>query len=194
VVQKPVDAKELDRAITAVLSHKKRAPGGIDVESDHWKDVPCLTDRIATEEDVSAGRAIFCIRPLNDISVRFEDIGLPHCAVFKDENEHQFPVVVVQSEMAGDIHYVGFRFLERGNGIGYRKEVELLDKPNELFASPDSGLVAEEPETAEKMLILPAHRAGEASCCSSLIHPGDLERTRDRTKEMRRWAALDHIS
>lgn len=190
VVQKPVDAKDLERAITAVLSHKKRAPGGIDIELDHWKDVPCLTDRVATEEDVRAGRAIFYIRPLNNISVRFEDIGLPHCAIFKDENEHQYPVVVVQSELAGDIHYVGFRFLERGNGIGFRTEVELLDKPNELFQSPNSGLAAEEPGAADAMLILPTHCAGEAQG-SRLLQPGDVEKTRDRTNKIRRWAALD---
>jgi len=190
MVQKPVEAKELERAITAVLSRKKRAPGGIDIEGDRWKELPCLTDHVATEEDVREGRAVFYLRPLNEISVRFLDIGLPHCAIFKDENEHQYPVVVVQSELAGDIHYMGFRFLERGNGIGYRSEIELLDKPNELFQSPASGLVAEEPSVTDTMVIRQTNRAGQASS-SRLIHPGDVEKTRDRTREIRRWAAMD---
>lgn len=141
MVFKPVGAQELEHAISVVLARRKRSSESIDIDLDHWKEVPCLTGRVAVEEDVRAGRAVFYIRPLNNVCVRFADMDLPHCAIFTDELEQQFPVVIIQSELAGDIHYVGFRFLERGNGIGFRSEVELLDEPNELFQSPaGSGL------------------------------------------------------
>ncbi len=135
MVYKPIEADELERAIKIVLARRKRPPGNMDIDLDHWRDIPCLTDRVADEDDVRAGRAIFCLRPLENLSVRYEDIGLPHCAIFTDEGEHHFPVVVVQSERAGKFHYIGFRFLERGNGIGYRPEFELLNEPNDLFYS-----------------------------------------------------------
>ncbi|EDY17273.1 response regulator receiver protein [Chthoniobacter flavus Ellin428] len=133
IVYKPVEADELERAIRILLARRKRPPGSLDIDLDRWRDIPCLTDRIADEDDVRAGRAIFCIRPLDNLSVSYEEIGLPHCAIFTDECEQHFPVVIVQSERSGHFHYVGFRFLERGNGIGYRSELELLDEPNELF-------------------------------------------------------------
>ncbi len=193
VVYKPVEAKALECAITAVLGRKKRAPGSLDIDLDCWRDVPCLTDRIADEEDVRAGRAVFCIRPLNDICVSFADIGLPHCAIFTNEHRQQFPVVVIQSERAGNIHYVGFRFLARGNGIGFRFELDLIDEPNELFqSSPEWGFTEQKSaeDIEENVQIMPAQRE-EASTNSRTDLQLEVDATRAKVKQVFQWADRD---
>jgi hypothetical protein len=41
--------------------------------------------------------------------------------------------IIIQSERAGDKHYIGYRRLSGGNGICLRSEVQLLDNPDETF-------------------------------------------------------------
>ena len=105
--------------------------GGIDI--NRWQKVPFLIGRVATEDDVRVGRAAFYLGSPDEIGAKFADIGLPHCAIWTDEQGQKIPVVIVQSEEAGDKHYIGFRFLDSGNGVGFRSEFQLLDAPNELF-------------------------------------------------------------
>ena len=107
--------------------------GTIDISS--WQAVPCLIGRVATEDDVRVGRATFHLGSPDEIGAEFADIALPHCAIWTDEHSQQIPVVIIQSERAGDKHYIGFRFLDSGNGVGLRFEFQLLDAPNELFQS-----------------------------------------------------------
>lgn len=107
--------------------------GAIDI--NRWREVPCLTGSVATEDDVRVGRAAFYLQSPDEIGAGFEDIGLPHCAIWTDEHQQRIPVVIIQSERAGDKHYVGFRFLNGGNGVGLRFEFHLLDVPNEIFQS-----------------------------------------------------------
>jgi hypothetical protein len=114
-------------------SHFTEPWGAIDVNG--WREVPCLTGTVATEDDVRAGRAAFYLGAPSEIGAQFADIGLPHCAVWTDEQQQRIPVIVIQSERAGDKHYIGFRFLNGGNGVGLRFEFQLLDGPNELFQS-----------------------------------------------------------
>ena len=68
-----------------------------------------------------------------EIGARFEDIGLPHCAIFTDEDRRCYPVVIIQSERADPKHYIGYRFITGGNGVGVAPQFQLLDEPNELF-------------------------------------------------------------
>ena len=103
------------------------------VDCDRWQEIPCLIGRFATEYDVRAGRAVFFLGTPEEIGVRFADIGLPHCAVLTNDDGEQVPVIIIQSEQAGDKHYVGYRSLEGGNGVAFRQEVQLLDAPDELF-------------------------------------------------------------
>jgi hypothetical protein len=105
------------------------------IDISRWREVPCLTDRVATEDDVNVGRATFYLGSPDEIGAQFADIGLPHCAIWTDEDGQHFPVVIIQSERAGDKHYIGFRVLNRGNGVGLDFEFQLLDGPNELFQS-----------------------------------------------------------
>ena len=103
------------------------------IDPHHWQEVPCLVGHVATEADVRAGRAAFYLGSPDEIGARFADIGLPHCAIWKDEHSQQVPVIVIQSEQAGTKHYVGYRFLDSGNGIAMFSELQLLDAPTELF-------------------------------------------------------------
>ena len=109
--------------------------GTIDI--DRWRDVPCVVGRLATEEDIRGGRASFHLSSPDEIGAKFADIPLPHCAIWTDERGQQIPVVIIQSERACDKHYLGFRFLDSGNGVGLRFEFQLIDAPNELFRSPN---------------------------------------------------------
>ncbi len=105
--------------------------GAIDIHD--WQTAPCVIGRVASEDDVKAGRAAFYLGSPDEIGAEFADIGLPHCAIWTDEHNEQVAVIIIQSERAGDKHYIGFRFLDSGNGVGLRFEFQLLDEPNELF-------------------------------------------------------------
>lgn len=107
--------------------------GPIDI--DHWQVVPSTSGRIATEDDVRAGQATFYLGSPAEIGAAFAEMALPHCAIWRDEQGQQVPVVIIQSEQAGNRHYIGFRLLDGGNGVGLRFEFQLLDAPNELFRS-----------------------------------------------------------
>jgi len=103
------------------------------VEAQGWREVPCLLGRVATEDDVKAGRATFYIRTAHESDAHFVDIGIPHCAIWTNEKDERVPVVIIQSESANGDHYIGFRFLDGGNGVGLFFEFQLFDEPNELF-------------------------------------------------------------
>jgi DNA-binding response OmpR family regulator len=190
IVYKPVEAKDLEHAITQVLSRRKRAPGATEIDLDVWWETPCFTNRVADEEDVRAGRAVFYIRPMDNISVQFADIGLPHCAIFTDEKAHQFPVVIVQSERAGDAHYLGFRFLKQGNGICYRRELELLDEPNEIFWQPLDSEQGTDLRATDAVQYVPTEQE-EESPISKPFMDFDVEASRSRTRKVLEQAARE---
>ena len=102
--------------------------GTVDVE--RWQQTPCLRGRVAVEQDVKDGRAVFYLQG-DEPSVHI-DIGLPHCAILSAEGQ-SVPVVIIQSERAGEKHYVGYRPVSGGNGICMIFEVQLLEKPDETF-------------------------------------------------------------
>ena len=105
--------------------------GPVDVAQ--WRDTLCMHDRVAVEQDVKEGRATFYLGNASDIGASFEDIGLPHCAIFMDGDGGQYPVIIIQSERADHKHYIGYRFLSGGNGLGDASQFQLLEEPNELF-------------------------------------------------------------
>ncbi|HEY1663867.1 MAG TPA: hypothetical protein VGI03_15725 [Verrucomicrobiae bacterium] len=102
------------------------------VDLERWQLTPCLQGRVAVEQDVKDGRAVFYIQNAEKIGVVHADIGLPHCAIFT-ENGHCIPVVIIQSERLDDKHTIGYRPLSGGNGTCTIGEVELLDRPDERF-------------------------------------------------------------
>ena len=107
--------------------------GPIDIR--HWQDVPHLSGRLATEQDVMQGRAVFYLQSSGDAHAVPYDIVLPVCAIMKDEEtSEETPVIIIQVEVANGMPTVGYRFLNGGNGVGTGREFTLLKGPDERFA------------------------------------------------------------
>ncbi len=103
------------------------------IHSAAWKTVPCVADRVATEQDVKEGRAVFYVSGPPG-SVRPMAISLPHCAIWHDrEHSRDVPVICVQAEQNEKVQAVGIRFLTGGNGVCLLSELTLLDGPDERF-------------------------------------------------------------
>jgi hypothetical protein len=102
--------------------------GAVDVE--RWQEIACLRGRVATEQNVKDGRAVFYL--MGDEPIVHVDIGLPHCSILSEDGQ-RIPVIIIQSERIGDKHAFGYRPLSGGNGVCLPSEVELLEKPDETF-------------------------------------------------------------
>jgi hypothetical protein len=99
------------------------------IELRRWRETPSTEGRAATDDDVTAGRAVFAVggEPIA--------LDLPSCAVVTEEDVGEpTPVIVVQAERLEDgTIAVGYRFLDGGTGIATLAEVELLSEPDERF-------------------------------------------------------------
>jgi hypothetical protein len=104
--------------------------GRIDV--DNWKRTPCLRERVAGEQDVKDGRAVFYLGNADEVGAVHIDIGLPHCAIIHADGM-DIPAVVIQLERAERKHYFGYRPISGGNGLCVFSEVELLSAPDARF-------------------------------------------------------------
>ena len=111
--------------------------GEIDVE--HWRDTPCTILRLATEEDVRAGRAVFHVERTADPAGAPEDLGLPRCALIRDDDGSVSPVIVVQAEKHRSDTLIGYRSLTGGSGLCTIGELTLLDGPDSHFYSGFDG-------------------------------------------------------
>jgi len=102
-----------------------------EIEIEKWKDVPFITGRAATEDDVKNGIAVFAIpsgsKPYNT--------ELPLCAVQVDnEANKRTPCIAIQIEEADNGVFIGVRYLDGGNGVGTPEDIELYAEPNEDFS------------------------------------------------------------
>ncbi len=102
------------------------------IDPNQWRDTPCLRGRVAVEQDVKDGRAVFYLGNADEIGAVHVDIGLPHCAIVRANGSH-VPAIIIQSERAEPKHYIGYRPIAGGNGLCVFSEVELLDQPDERF-------------------------------------------------------------
>lgn len=97
-----------------------------------WNQTPFLSGRVATEEDVKKGVAVFYIRETDDLKPI--DITLPVCAILIDQEENtETPVIIIQAEYSQGQEIIGYRFIDGGNGIAARDEFILLEEPNDAF-------------------------------------------------------------
>jgi hypothetical protein len=97
--------------------------GAIDIR--FWRDTPHLSGRLANEEDVKAGRAVYYV-DRSDFDVKPPDLDLPRCGLVRDDSGAVDPVIVVQAEShEPGKAFVGFRPLAGGNGICTLDELEL---------------------------------------------------------------------
>ena len=94
-----------------------------------WRDTPCTADRVAQEEDVREGRAVFYVNgPSEPV-----EMALPHGALLRDEDGQVVPVIVIRAESTNCGEVVGYRPLKGGNGVCAPNELELLDRPDSRF-------------------------------------------------------------
>jgi hypothetical protein len=92
------------------------------IAASSWRETPCIVGRPATEADVAAGYAVFCVPGKSAAA----PMALPSCAIQSLEDGSKQPVVVVQAELAPHGIILGVRPLAGGNCICMAPEVRLL--------------------------------------------------------------------
>lgn len=75
------------------------------IKAEEWRSTPCISGRVATQEDVAAGRAVFYINGVS-MAAKFD---LPHCAMQLTDSGSEIPVVVIQAEIASTGTVLGVR-------------------------------------------------------------------------------------
>lgn len=103
--------------------------GPIDMKS--WMATPCVSGRLATEQDVKEGRAVFYIEGERS-TLKPMVLSLPACAILREEKK-ETPVIVIQAEETPKSKTIGIRFLGGGNGVCTLEELEILMAPDERF-------------------------------------------------------------
>lgn len=94
------------------------------IELDDWKNVQCISGRVATEQDVKDGRAVF----YTNVSEPYE-IELPLFALQIEEgSDKKKPCVVIQIEKTPKGTAVGVRYIQGGNGVGMSHEFEFYSE------------------------------------------------------------------
>lgn len=104
-----------------------------EIKLEIWQNTPFTAGRVANEDDVREGRAVFYVDGPSEAAT----LSLPRCALLRENGGHARPVVVIQAEVRFDGKiFVGYRPLAGGNGVCTLDELDLLDGPNELFLEP----------------------------------------------------------
>jgi len=102
---------------------EERAPWGpFDLAS--WSQLPHVCARLATEDDVIAGRAVFH-QSGRDRTRRPAEVPLPCRARLRADGAE---VVIVQAEWARGAIVVGYRDPAGGNGVALLHELQLGDE------------------------------------------------------------------
>ena len=95
-----------------------------EIKTENWKAVSYTSGRVATEQDVAEGKAVFHI-PSGSEPYETE---LPLFAIQIDEDENtRVPCVVIQIENCSEGTAVGVRYFEGGNGVGMANEFEFYN-------------------------------------------------------------------
>jgi hypothetical protein len=119
-------------------SGTEREDGWGPVAVKNWRETPCLHSRVAAEDDVKAGRAVFYLGLSEGQKSQPVPLNLPRCAVLHDEDGGTTPVIVIQVEESdngsGSVKvFAGYRPLTGGNGICMLDQLELLSEPDHRF-------------------------------------------------------------
>ena len=110
--------------------------GPIDVAA--WKAVPCVSGRLATEDDVRAGRAVFYIHAGIGATVGATPVPIP-CRAFQIQSTEEVPVIVIQAESVDGKTAVGIRYLAGGNGVCLLEELRVVPDHDDRFPIATSG-------------------------------------------------------
>jgi len=98
------------------------------VNPDNWKTVSFIKDRIAAEEDIQFGKAVFVVdsqgqehNPMN--------VPIPSLAYHIDQDTSEKTlVVIIQAEVVGNQQLVGMRYMNGGNGVCLLYELEIIEE------------------------------------------------------------------
>lgn len=107
--------------------------GGFD--SDDWNRLTPFVGRVATLDDVQAGRAVFALADTDD--PRLIDLDLPHPAIWWDEDGEQ-AVVVVQAEShlnaeGETMEVLGLILPDGGGAVALMEDVDLVDDSDPVW-------------------------------------------------------------
>jgi hypothetical protein len=99
-----------------------------------WRETPCTIGRVATQDDIAMGSAVFAIE--SGKPHRPWALVLPRCGIEHRVDGTTAAVIVVQAEEFNDKVLFGVRYIAGGNDVCTADEVELLDDaPAGFFAS-----------------------------------------------------------
>ena len=100
------------------------------VNLNTWKTTPCISGKVATEEDIKNGIAVFSI-PTGSSPY---EIDLPLCGIqVNEESGERTPCIVIQMEHHDGAVIIGVRYLDGGNGVGTNNDIEIYAEPTEEF-------------------------------------------------------------
>ena len=103
------------------------------IDPAKWQSTPCMTSRLAAEEDVKCGRAVFFLKSHAGFGCKPYEMLLPHLALWSETGKvGSIPGVIVQAEHADGKVLVGFRPLAGGNALGTLEEFKLVEDITEL--------------------------------------------------------------
>ena len=92
------------------------------------KDISFVSGRVATEQDINSGAAVFLLESECENVGEPLDMKLPQYATHHDEETgKRTNVIIIQAEKAGRFEYFGALVFEEGEYlIGYADEFDLL--------------------------------------------------------------------
>lgn len=106
------------------------------VSPTEYKSVRVITGRLATEDDVKSGYAVFYLQAPEkpNSNAKPHPLRLPACALHKD-GDKQTPIVIIQAEYADGRVILGARPLDGGNMACLLTECELVEPTDPRFLS-----------------------------------------------------------
>lgn len=107
------------------------------IDPAEWRSTPCVVARLAIEDNVKAGRAVFFLKNHEKFGCAPYAIELPHLAMWRDPEDGELvPGVIVQAEHADGRVLVGFRPLSGGNLLATLEEFRLATDTRNFTQGP----------------------------------------------------------
>lgn len=98
------------------------------IDAGEWHNTPFISARLATEQDVKSGRAVFFLKNDAEFGCAPYEMSLPHLAIRSDPETNQFtPGVIIQAEHVDGKVLLGFRPLSGGNVLALLEEFRLVN-------------------------------------------------------------------
>lgn len=106
------------------------------ISSEAWGATPCIAGRVATQDDIDQGLAVFAIETTKPH--RPWTMALPQCGLEYRSDGTVAAVIVIQAEEFNGKVLYGVRYVAGGNDVCTVDEIELLHRPStDFFALPN---------------------------------------------------------